>query len=306
MEIRRGVSLAGYSNYRIGGPASFFAEAENKDDVREAIRFAGDNGLRIFILGGGTNILFPDEGFPGLVLKIENRGIEVEGNHLIVASGEPLMNAVMKSLEAGLSGLEWATGIPGTVGGAVRGNAGAFGGEMKDSVSFVKTIDIKTGEEKTRDGAGSEFGYRDSIFKRRGDEIILETDFRLSYDGAVEARHRAGEYLEKRRAKHPTTKPNAGSVFRNVDARNLTDDEKKIYIIKNDPFPIIPAGYLIENAGLKGVRIGGAEVSPAHANFLVNENNATAKDIRDLIVLVKEKVKEKYGFDLEEEIQIVR
>ena len=306
MEIRRGVPLADYSNYRIGGPAEYFSEAKNEEEIREAIRFATENNLSIFILGGGTNILFSDEGFPGLVLKIENKGVSVQGNRLIASAGEPLMNVVVKSLDAGLAGLEWAAGIPGTVGGAVRGNAGAFGGEMKDTVFSVRTISVKTGEEKMRSNEESEFGYRDSIFKRGGDEIIIDIDLVLNLRSGDEAKLKAQEYLEKRRAKHPTTKPNAGSVFRNVDARGLSEEEKKKYIVKNDPFPIIPAGYLIENAGLKGVRIGGAEVSPAHANFLVNENNATAKDIRELIAFVKEKVKEKYGFDLEEEIQIIR
>lgn len=306
MEIRRGVPLAGYSNYRIGGPAEFFAEAKSEDKVREAIRFAIENNLSIFILGGGTNVLFPDEGFPGLVLKIENRGVSVQGNRLIVSAGEPLMNVVVKSLDAGLAGLEWAAGIPGTVGGAVRGNAGAFGGEMKDAVASVKAINLKTSEEKIRDSAECQFGYRNSIFKLGGDEVIVEIELELLPDPTGNSKRLAAEYLEKRRLKHPTTKPNAGSVFRNVDARGLSEEDRQKYVVKNDPFPIIPAGYLIESAGLKGMTIGGAQVSPAHANFLVNENNATAKDVRELIALVREGVKEKYGFDLEEEIQIVR
>lgn len=306
MEIRKGISLADYSSYRIGGHAEYFAEAKNEDEIREAIRFAEDNKLPIFILGGGTNVLFPDEELSGLVLKIENRGTVVEDNRVVASAGESLMNAVIKSLGAGLTGLEWAAGIPGTVGGAIRGNAGAFGGEMKDVTAFVRTINLKTGEEMTRNRTECRFDYRDSVFKHTGDEIIVEVEFELSADQTGEAGKLAVEYLEKRRLKHPTTKPNAGSVFRNVDARGLSEEEKQKYVVKNDPFPIIPAGYLIENAGLKGMRIGGAEVSPAHANFLVNEDNATAKDIRDLIVLIKVKVKEKYGFDLEEEIQIVR
>ncbi len=306
MEIQNNIKLADFSSYKIGGEARYFAVVKSIEDAGEAISFANKQNVRVFVLGDGTNILFPDEGFQGLIIKNEITGFEINDTKLSVKSGENLTGIVKLSLGNDLAGFEWAFGIPGTIGGATRGNAGAYGGEMKDSVNKVTSMNVRTGSLITRTKDECLFGYRDSIFKQKSDELIVEVEIELKKDKEGTAKETANRYMEKRLSKHPINKPNAGSVFKNVDARDLSEEEKKKHIIKNDPFPIIPVGSLIEGASMKGVCVGGACVSDSHANFIVNEDNATAKDILDLIQLIKEKVKQEYGFDIEPEIQILK
>lgn len=305
MNILNNIKLADYSSYKIGGEAKYFITVTTIEEIKEAIAFAHDNNLKFFILGGGTNLLFSDEGYDGLIIKNEIRGSEITGEKLIVKSGENLTLTAKKTLENGLSGMEWAYGIPGSVGGAIRGNAGAYGGEMKDNILTVTSINLLTGELVKRENKDCNFGYRNSIYKQTGTEMILEAEIGLKKDGNGEAMAIAERHMQQRKDRHPLDKPCAGSTFKNVDARGLSDEEKKNFIIKEDPFLIIPIGSLIEGAGMKGFCVRGACISTKHANFLVNENNATATDVIELIDLVKEKIKEKYGFVIEPEIQIV-
>ena len=235
MNILNDVRLAEYSSYKIGGPAKYFVITRTIEEVKEAIDFAKAEGLKFFILGGGTNLLFSDEGYDGLVIKNELKGVKISGEILTVKSGENLTLTVKKTLENGLAGLEWAYGVPGSVGGAIRGNAGAYGGEMKDSVLSVTSINLETGEVIKRENKDCDFGYRNSIFKQNGKEMILEAEIGLEKDETGKANEIAESHMQQRKDRHPLDKPCAGSTFKNVDARGLSDEEKKNSSLRTTP-----------------------------------------------------------------------
>ncbi len=306
VQFERNKSLRKFSNYEIGGPADYFCAPQTIDELASALRDWGTSG-KIFILGGGTNLLISDDGFRGLVLKPELRSIVIEGNTVRVGAGMLMQDLLAATIEAGLSGLEWAGGLPGTVGGAVRGNAGAFGGETKDRVTEVRSVktDVERQQEMIRTNAECRFGYRNSIFKERdGEEIVTEAVFALT-PGSREAIAKAiEEKKEYRRTRHPIEHPNIGSIFKNVDLKNVSASVQKQFasVIKKDPFPVIPTACLLAEAGLKGIAHGGAIVSPKHPNFIVNMGSARASDVKALIALIKKTIHEKFGVILEEEV----
>ncbi len=313
--ILENIPLKPHSNYMIGGVARYFCAASGLHEMSHAIRFSQEKNLPLFILGGGTNVLFHDKGFDGLVLKPEIRFISCvealpETVSVTVGAGTPVADLLSFCAHHGYSGLEWAGGLPGTVGGAIRGNAGAFGGEMKDSVTEVVSMDTKSeGAHITaRENAECGFGYRSSIFKKpETGEIILAVTFSL-VRGAPDAVHTAMQSkIAWREARQPLDYPNVGSIFKNVpweqmpaELREREDIKKHI---KTDPFPVIPAAFLIDQAGMKGVTCGGAMVSQKHPNFIVNAGVAEAAHVRELIELVKSEVHSKFGITLEEEIE---
>ncbi|MDO8664633.1 MAG: UDP-N-acetylmuramate dehydrogenase [Candidatus Liptonbacteria bacterium] len=306
------------TSYKIGGPARYFFEAKNPDELKLAIKEAKKRNLEFFVLGGGTNLLIGDEGFPGLVLKPSINFIKLSGEEVSVGAGVLVVDLINFLIENGLSGLEWAGGLPGTVGGAVRGNAGAFGGEIKDTVKSVKSIDVETLQEIRRALQDCKFGYRSSIFSARGGsafggknshnysgkEIILSAVFALKKDSPEKIGKSVNEKISYRRERHPLEYPNAGSIFKNVDAEKISKKHIKQFshVIKIDPFPVVPAAYIISEAGLKGISLGGAMISPKHPNFIVNVFEAKSSDIKNLINLVKGEVKNKFDIELEEEI----
>lgn len=301
--------MSEYSNYKIGGRASYFFVPKTAEEVLKGIKKAQKEKLPIFILGGGTNLLISDKGFPGLVIKPEILKLQATGGKVQVGAGVSMADLLAFAIENGLSGLEWAGGLPGTVGGAIRGNAGAFGGEIKDVVREVVSLDIG-GEPKIvrRSHKESKFGYRSSIFKEKdGKEIVLEAVLELR-EGEKEAIRKAiQEKIDYRNLRHPMDLPSLGSTFKNVDAKDLPKEvaERFAEKIKQDPFPVLPTAVLLSEAGLKGVREGGAMFSPKHPNFIVNSQDASAEDVKKLITLAKRTVKEKFGVTLEEEIQYV-
>ncbi len=312
--ILENISLSRYSNYMIGGVARYFCLADGLHAAFSAVRFAHEKKLPLFVLGGGTNVLFNDEGFPGLVLKFDVRFIAAmhslpETAVVTVGAGVPVHELLLFCIERGLSGLEWAGGLPGTVGGAVRGNAGAFKGEIKDSLVDVISIDSLGGAPRLVKRANTEcaFAYRDSIFKQRGKkEIILAATFLLLRGNRARISHAIQEKINWRANRQPLDYPNVGSIFKNVAVarcpaamRELSEIKKHI---KSDPFPVIPAAYLIDQTGLKGVSYGGAMVSQKHPNFIVNAGAAESAHVQQLIKLVKTKVKKKFHVELEEEI----
>lgn len=302
MNIQQNVLLSKHSNYKIGGPAKYFTVISSSDDLK------GLNKGRIFILGGGTNILFSDEGFDGLVLKNEIRGIKQEGEKLIVGAGELMSDVLNYAVEHNLSGLEWAGGLPGTIGGAVRGNAGAFRGEIKNSVVEVQSINLRTGEKFNRPNKDCDFKYRWSVFKKDSDEIITSITLELKPGNKEEIQKIADEKIQYRKNRHPLEYPNIGSTFKNIPYDRLSEKlqvEFKPYI-KTDPFPVIPTTKLLALADLKGKRIGNAQISDKHPNFIVNLGNAKASDVLALIKTAKETIKNKWGIELEEEIQILQ
>jgi UDP-N-acetylmuramate dehydrogenase len=307
VEFRENVPLADFASYRIGGPARVYCEAKNLAEVRAGIDEARRRGLRLFVLGGGTNLLIDDCGFDGLVLRPNLRTLEVDGTQARVGVGLLVAEMLDYLVPKGLAGLQWAGGLPGTVGGAVRGNAGAFGGEIKDVAVQVESLDAEMMQVRARSNAECGFGYRNSIFKKRPEEIILTATFALRAGDPEAIARVVEEKKEYRRRRHPLEYPNVGSIFKNVDVRQAPEPVRQLCagVIKVDPFPVIPAAFLLSEANLKGLREGGAMISPKHPNFIVNVDHARSADVRRLIERAKETIWERFGVKLEEEIQYV-
>ena len=310
--MEKGVNLKEHTTYKIGGPASYFFEAKNQNDIKKAIlewKNIGGDIKDIFVISGGANVLFSDEGFDGLILKVSIKGIKEIGIGIVeIGAGEKMKDVVEFAAKKNLSGLEWAAGLPGSFGGAIRGNAGAFKGEMKDSILEIESV--KLADPTTiilRDNTDCEFDYRTSFYKRNKEEIILRAVLKLDIGDEQNIRDKMDGYIKYREDHQPLEYPSAGSTFKNIDAKFVTKMQRKewVTVIKNDPFPVVPVAFLLSEAGLKGKRIGGAMISEKHPNFFINYNNATAEDIKKLIIFAKEKIKEKFNIDIELEIQIV-
>jgi len=287
--LKKNVSLKNYTTFKIGGPAKYFFEAKKKEDLIGAVITAKKFKLPFFILGGGSNILVSDEGFKGLVIKCQMSNVKCQNQNsklktIYAESGVRLSNLVQFSLEKSLAGLEWAVGIPGMVGGAILGNAGAFGRSMKDVIQKVEVFDLKNKKIKIFKKKDCQFDYRNSIFKEKKNLIILSATLQLKKGNKKEIQEKMKEYLNYRKETQPLNFPSAGSVFKNP--KNFS------------------AGELIEGCGLKGKRIGNVKISEKHANFIVNLGGGKAKDVKKLINLAKKKVKEKFGITLEEEIEL--
>ena len=278
--VKRNVRLVSYTTFKIGGKAKYFFVAKTKEDLIEAVKTANKLRLPFFILGGGSNILVSNKGFNGLVIKF----------------GQPLSAYVSK-------GLEWAVGIPGTIQGAVWGNAGAFKKSMKDVVESVEVFDIKTGKVKIFKNKDCRFSYRNSIFRKKKNLIILSVKIKPKKSSSKKIK----QYLDSRKKTQPLSFPSAGSIFKN---KKLKIKNKKL--LKEFPElkefnkrKLIPAGFLIEKCNLKGRRIENVKISEKHANFIVNLGQGRAKDVKKLINLAKQKVKNKFKIKLEEEISIL-
>ncbi|MEK9178394.1 MAG: UDP-N-acetylmuramate dehydrogenase [Patescibacteria group bacterium] len=312
--LQKNISLKNLSNYKIGGTASYFFEVKSSGDLKKGLLefyeiFSKDSHPPIFVMGSGTNVLINDKGFTGLVIKnsiSETR--HLDQNRVYVGSGNLFEDLVNFCVENSLSGLEWAGGLPGTVGGAIRGNAGAFKGETKDHVYSVRSIDLKTFEISERTGEECQFGYRTSIFKTSATfELIISATFQFVKANKEEIEKATQEKIDYRRARHPLEYPNIGSTFKNIPLPKVPQSVVQEFAqsIKDDPFPILPAAKLLAVAGLKGMRIGSAQISEKHPNFIVNLGNASSEDVLELIKIAKEKILEKYKIKLEEEILVL-
>ncbi len=303
------VKLSQFSNYKIGGMARYFFIANSLNNLYKAIRKSQSEKIPTFILGGGTNLLISDSGFQGLVIKSDFNFIHQNECLLTVGSGVIVGDLLNFCIEKNLSGLEWAGGLPGTVGGAIRGNAGAFKGEIKDSV--VEVLSLKLGDLSIikRNKKECNFGYRSSVFRqldKKNNEMILSAILSLRKGDKKEIRQAIEDKIKWRQDRQPLEHPNIGSIFKNVDwkkvPQNWQENEEIKKHLKTDPFPVIPAATLIDKSGLKGVVFGGAMISPKHPNFIVNTLQASSKDVEKLIKLVKITVKDKFDINLEEEI----
>jgi UDP-N-acetylmuramate dehydrogenase len=301
--LKQNIVLAKYTSYKIGGPADYFIRIKNREELMNAFNFASNNSLPTFILAGGSNVLFSDEGFRGIVIKIENKELKVEGNEILAGAGILMNNLVSKSIEHGLAGLEWASGLPGTIGGAVRGNAGCFNGEIKDIIKEVDAV-TRNGEVRSYKNADCNFDYRESIFKHNN-EIIMSATFKLRPGNREKLKAIAFDHIKYRQMKHKL--PSCGSVFKNCPLDLIPKEIRERFKdkIKTDPFPVIPSGVLTAACGLVGKTIGGAKITEEHANIIVNFNNASASDIIELINLAKENVRQKFDVELQEEVQLI-
>ncbi|MBI1838927.1 MAG: UDP-N-acetylmuramate dehydrogenase [Candidatus Colwellbacteria bacterium] len=306
MIFQEGISLKNLGSFRIGGRVKLFKEARNVQDLIGSVSLAKKQKEPVFILGAGTNILWSDGGFSGLVLRPSMKDIKNDGLEVDVGAGVLVSDLLEFLMSKRLSGLEWAGGLPGTLGGAIRGNAGAFGGETKDIIAEVTSLDMKTLKIVKRDNKSCQFAYRNSVFKASGREVVVWAKLRLKRGDRKLIREEIEKRINYRMTRHPMEHPNVGSIFKNV---NIEDVDKKILagmqsVIKIDPFPVVPTAYLIAEAGLKGVSYGGAMVSPKHSNFIVNVLDASSDDVKNLIKLVKSEIFRKFKVNLEEEILI--
>ena len=281
IKLEENVLLSQYTTFRIGGPARYFFIAKNTEDLVEAVKFARGKKLPFFILGGGSNLLVSDQGFNGLVIKAENQGLKLDKNIIIAEAGVSLAKLVKLSMDSSLTGLEWAIGIPGVIAGAVRGNTGAFGQSISESVEKVEVLNDEL-EKVVLNRSDCCFDYRESVFKKSGD-IILSVELKLERGDKEKSQETIKEHLIQRLDKNPTGYPSAGCIFKN-------------------PKPLA-TGQLIDQCGLKGKKIGQAMISSKHANFIVNLDGAKAEDVIELIKIIKRLVKEKFNVDLQEEVQ---
>ncbi len=298
-DVQAGTPLAPLTTFRIGGPAEFFFEAKTADDAVRAVSVAAELGLSYYILGGGSNLLIADEGVKGLVVRMANRGVSVEGDRLIAEAGATPGLAAMKAVEAGLGGLEWAAALPGTIGGAIRGNAGCFGGEMKDCVETVRVL--ADGRDAVMSNADCQFGYRDSAFKHRTGLVILSAVLKLK-PGADKAAGQAlmQKIVLEKKDKQPVESFTAGCMFTNWKPNNPDDvdilrrslDLNKEEVIPVTPQGTVPAGWIIDRAQLKGMKMGHISISPKHGNFFVNDGQGTASEVIALAAAVKMKVRD--------------
>jgi len=282
--IKYNEPMKNHTSFRVGGPADVLVIPKCSDDISKIINLSRENNIDCFIMGNGSNLIVKDGGYRGVIIKLtELNHIYVEGTNIIAQAGALLSAVSNEAWKHSLKGMEFASGIPGTVGGAVTMNAGAYGPEMKDVVLWAKVSD-RDGNIFKLSNEELELGYRDSIIQRKN-YVVLEACFGLEEGEADKIKARMDELNKRRADRQPLTYPSAGSTFKR------------------------PNGYfaaqLIDESGLKGTSYGGAMVSEKHAGFIINYNNATAADILNLIKIVQDKVRERYHVEMEPEVKII-
>ncbi|SFK76387.1 UDP-N-acetylmuramate dehydrogenase [Lachnospiraceae bacterium KH1T2] len=284
-EILRDEPMDKHTTFRVGGPAKYFIRPADSEELEKLIKYLNLVEREYFILGNGSNLLVGDHGYDGVMIWIgkEFSDIKVDGDVIVAGAGAMLSKVASTALEHALTGLEFASGIPGSVGGAMVMNAGAYGGEMKDIVTEVNAV-TPDGEFITYSNAEMAFGYRTSIC-RRANIVVTSAVFKLKKGDPEEIKAKMDDLKAQRLAKQPLQYPSAGSTFKRPEG----------YF----------AGKLIMDAGLSGYTIGGAKVSEKHCGFVINAGNASAADVHDVIFEVQEKVKERFGVKLEPEVCMI-
>lgn len=285
-DIKCDEEMKNHTSLRVGGKVNFLVEPNTEKQLQQVINLLIENKITYYIIGRGSNLLVKDEGLSGVIIKISDKfkGIEKIGNKLIIKSGTPLAEVAKYAYKAELTGIEFASGIPGSIGGAIAMNAGAYGGEMKDIVSSVKIIDDK-GCIKTLSCKEMNFSYRKSLITYNPLYTVISVEIELKSGNKYEIFEQMNVRALKRSSSQPLEKCNCGSTFKRPEGHF--------------------AGQLIEECGLKGFSLNGVEVSSKHAGFVVNNGKSTATDMLNMINLVKERVKDKFGITLEEEVKII-
>lgn len=287
-ELEFSRELAPLTSFETGGPARYFLVARSVENVVRAVRSAGALAIPVFVMGGGSNLLVSDDGFDGLVIKLEIKGLRLADRCSVeVGGGEQLIDMVNFTTENSLSGLEFAVGIWGSVGGAIYGNAGAFGGEVGQVLEKAVLVDNKGGV-RTESVPYFQFAYRHSRLKETH-EIVASATFGLTQGEKPDIERRVGEILAQRAERHPDRRT-AGCFFRNIP--DSSQEHGKL-----------PAGKLLEEVGARELCVGGARVYGKHANIIVNTGKATSKDIRQLADMLKKRVLDRFGIELQEEVQ---
>ena len=283
--VKQQEPMSRHTTFRIGGPADFYLCPHSTKEVQEIVEICKEENLPYFVLGNGSNLLVSDKGYRGVVIQLWKNfsDITVKDCCIQAKAGALLSKVAAEALEAGLTGMEFASGIPGTIGGAAFMNAGAYGGEMKDIIKSVKVLDTQ-GEVRILPKEELKMGYRTSIVKEKG-YTILSVELELSKGNREEIRNTMEDLKERRTSKQPLEMPSAGSTFKRPEG----------YF----------AGKLIMDSGLRGFSVGGAQVSEKHCGFVVNKGGATAMDVLTLIREVQRRVKEQFGVDLETEVRFL-
>jgi UDP-N-acetylmuramate dehydrogenase len=297
--------LSRYTRFEVGGPARILADAGTERALIEILRAIRESREAYTVMGGGTNLVVSDQGYDGVVLRFTNPALEIAGNTVSVAAGAVLQELVDAVIARGLKGLETMTGIPGWIGGAVYGNAGAYGHSIHERISSVRLLDAESGLVREIDNSACEFAYRESIFKRRKNWIVLSATLELESADMDELHTTAAGILKIRNEKYPPTMRCAGSIFKNLLWSDLPEAVRArvpASVIREGK---IPSAYFLEQAGAKGLARGGVRVADYHANLIYNQGNGTAHQVRELIADLKQRVRQQFALDLEEEVQYV-
>jgi UDP-N-acetylmuramate dehydrogenase len=305
INVKESIPLAPLTTFKIGGPAKYFVDVKTEKELREAILWAKEKSLSFVLLSGGSNILIPDEGLNKLVIHIIKGDYKFTDPLLTSDAGCNLLELIRTANIHGLGGWEKLAGIPGTIGGAIRGNAGAFGTEIKDFPVKVRALNSATAEIKEFGNADCDFSYRHSFFKDNPEWIITNIEIELNSIDKIAGSRLIGVTIAGREKRHLQNVRAAGSYFMNPVA---TDDVQKMFESeKGEPSRLgrVPAGWLIEKAGMKGAVVGGAMASLQHPNYIVNTGGATAADVLALADTIKRTVKEKFGVELKEEAVVL-
>lgn len=304
--LKKNFDLTKLTTFRIGGQAEFFAAIKNERELVAAAGWAKAKKLPLSVLAGGSNILITRKKITGLVLKIFGEQYSIKKNIIFSWAGTGLTKLAKISADAGLYGLEWAFGIPGSLGGAVRGNAGAYGGDISKNIIEVTVYDISKDKFIKLNNKACCFTYRHSMFKQNKNLLIVNISLKMKPGEPKEIKKIIANNFRHRLQKQPKY-PSAGCVFKNLQYEKVVKQNRKLAeylavqgLVKGGK---VGVGHLIDQLGLKGKTMGGAKVSEQHANFIVNTGEAQAKDVVNLIKLIKTRVKYKYKIDLEEEIQ---
>ncbi len=307
LQVTLNEPLRHHTRFGLGGPAAVFACTEDEGAFVEAVRRARASGAPWVVIGMGTNLIVADEGFPGIVLRYDGARIEVEGGRVRAQAGAALQALVDATIEAGLQGYEPMTGIPGNVGAAIYGNAGAYGASIADRITGVRFFDGERIRETNHAGCG--FRYRESEFKRRrlrGEPwLILSAEFAFPPGDAEDMRRKASEILAIRNRKYPPEMQCAGSIFKNLLLERLPEQARAAVPVQVVKGGKVPAAWFLEQAGAKGLACGGVRVSADHANTLYNAGGGTAAEFCALAAELKRRVRERFGIELEEEVQYI-
>jgi UDP-N-acetylmuramate dehydrogenase len=301
--VRRNEPLSKYTRFGIGGPAAVLADVQDENSIPAAWRMAAQFAVPRLIIGGGTNLVVSDAGFDGILLRYTGSHIERAGTLVRAAAGAVLQDVVDFSIQQGLSGIHTMTGIPGYLGGAVYGNAGAYGRSLHESVECVRATN--GAEVRTFSNAECGFSYRESQFKKRKDWVILSAELRLVPADAAGLQAAANDIRTIRKEKYPPSMKCAGSIFKNLLFAQLpapVQDQVPPKLVREGK---VPSAWFLEQTGVKGMRVGDIQVAAYHANLIYNDGKGSAADLVKVIAELKRRVRDRFGFDLEEEVQYV-
>jgi UDP-N-acetylmuramate dehydrogenase len=303
LTISAGTPLKLYTRFGIGGPADLYVETANVAAFIAALETARTSGTLVMVIGGGTNLIVSDAGFRGIVLRYRGEELRASGECVTAEAGAVLQDLVDFAIGRGLKGLETLAGIPGSVGAAIYGNAGAYGHAIAERVHSVRFFDGS--DVRIFGNVECEFAYRESIFKKHKDWIVFSAELRLERADAAELRRTADDILQMRNEKFPVTMKCAGSIFKNLLFHELPGAAAAEVPASAVREGKVPAAWFLEQVGAKGMRRGQIHVATYHANLLYNAGDGTAADLRALIGELKERVRGRFGIDLEEEVQYV-